>query len=282
MRVLLAMAFSVCLVVKGAPVMALDVVKELGRPELSRAGKLLSGEASELSELRLRGPAIKGKEALIAVFPRPEVVEHHYALVGMARGNNLTVTGYLEMLSVFKNGTSYFSRSLAQRGPCAELDSGSWGWRPVLLPFLLSKDLCPEDLEQIELRWFLPGEGVVELRNFQLVQYQAGEDPLSALQLHTKPNLIMAYVAIVGSLLGLLGAVVGLLVALGVGRKTALLLMWCSVVVSGMLIVLGIYILSLGKSWLLYYPLLLLGVIAVSIFGSLLPVVNKRYSDHAS
>jgi hypothetical protein len=82
-----------------------------------------------------------------------------------------------------------------------------------------------------------------------------------------------------GSLMGILGGLAGWLAPKGVGRS------WMvgafGVFLLGGLVSLcfGIYALTCGQPYGIWYPLLLCGVLFTALTGGLLPVLRRRYAE---
>jgi hypothetical protein len=110
-------------------------------------------QAPPVNLLRLEAPPIDGTR---------------WALQGRIRYERVAAPGYLELWNFFGDGSRYFSRTLAESGPMAQL-VGDSDWRVVLLPFDASGATAP--LVQLELNAVLPGGGVVEIGPLRLVQY---------------------------------------------------------------------------------------------------------------
>ncbi|MFO1022866.1 MAG: hypothetical protein U0903_19545 [Planctomycetales bacterium] len=64
----------------------------------------------------------------------PEITQQMFSLSGWVRHDKIQDGAYLEMWVVFPNGTSYFTRTLADSGPMGQF-KGSSDWRRIELPF---------------------------------------------------------------------------------------------------------------------------------------------------
>lgn len=84
---------------------------------------------------------------------------------------------------------------------------------------------------------------------------------------------------IAGSVLGCVGALIGTLGGLGKARPLVMGLMVAMLVTGVVSLLTGVVALSLGQPYAVYYPLLLLGVIATGVTGPLLPTIRRRYAE---
>jgi hypothetical protein len=99
------------------------------------------------------GPALRvdssrsGIAVRLATIDRPPVEPEGYVVTGQVRYQGVQGRGYLEMWSVFADGSRYFSRTLAATGPLA-LAFGHLGvafFRSSLLPRRSPTPLQPRD-----------------------------------------------------------------------------------------------------------------------------------------
>jgi hypothetical protein len=91
------------------------------------------------------------------------------------------------------------------------------------------------------------------------------------------------YGAIGGTVVGLSGAAIGtfagVLAPRGRGRRWVLGAMLVIVILGIAQLALGIAALSSGQPYGVWYPPALIGLMSAVIFGSLFPVVRKRYAE---
>lgn len=85
--------------------------------------------------------------------------------------------------------------------------------------------------------------------------------------------------AAVGVLGGCLGAAAGVLAPKGKGRGFVLGTMMACAVLGVCLLIAGIFAVSTGQPYGVWYPLVLLGAIMTGVLGGLIPVVRKRYAE---
>lgn len=97
-----------------------------------------------------------------------------------------------------------------------------------------------------------------------------------------EPNTFGAlFGGIGGSAVGVMGGVIGTLAGVfapqGKYRSLVLGLMWAMVVVGAASLVAGVVALVDQQPYAIWYPLLLLGLLSVFLFGFLIPGVRLRY-----
>ena len=203
---------------------------------------------------------------------KPGITESSYAIRGRLSYQDVRGRGYLEMWSHFSDGQAYFSRTLADTGPLSALQ-GSADQREFMLPFFSKAGQLPV---KIEVNIVLPEGGTVTLGKATLIQpapqVKAAGDWWDARQAGWLGGIL-------GSSLGILGAVIGTLSGLGRARRLVLSLTLTTVIVSAFLLVLGVVALVLKQPYAVWYPLLLCGAIGTIVIGSLLPMIKRRYAE---
>lgn len=213
----------------------------------------------------------EGLTVTLAEIRDPGITRPRYAVKGRVGYRDVGGTGYVEMWNVFADG-SYFSRTLAEAGPMAAL-TGSSDWREIALLFDSTGATAPP--EKLVINVVLPARGEVTLSPLVLVELDAGEWPFSA--------GTGASAGLWGGIVGaLLGTVAGLLGWLGSRGKAKLL------VLSGFRILMaagavalaaGLFAFFQGEAYAVYYPLLLLGTIALVVPAGVLPRLRTRYEE---
>ncbi|MBI2840330.1 MAG: hypothetical protein HYX75_18595 [Acidobacteria bacterium] len=265
--------------------LAVDVLEEISWVGLRDAGRLgagsvlAGGTGGDAGTLEIRSVPNQPGPYLIFTIENPGVTRTAYAIVGQVRCDGVEGTGYLEMWSHFPGGGAYFSRTLGESGPMAAL-TGTSGWRPFVLPFFNSVGNPPP--ERLVISVFLPAGGAVFLSSLELVQFAPGEDPLADFaggRQWWSSSQAGVLGGTFGAIIGCIGAIIGWLVSKGRARRAAIGVM-------GTLIVLGVLELAVGAASLMYsqpyhvwYPLMLGGILEVTIFGALLFVARRRYRD---
>ena len=218
--------------------------------------------------LRLVSRSGKGAVFQLAEIRNPGIRGDQYSVVGRVRYGGVEGSGYLEMWSVFAGGGRYFTRTLASSGPLERLH-GTSGWRVFRLPFFLEGHSPPT---RLELNIVLPGRGAVVLGPLSLEQ-SASE---AAWWSERTAGLLGA---IVGSVIGLAGAVVGVFVARGRARRFVLLVLLGMVALGALFLGIALAAVAAGEPRHVWYPALLGGVISFALGVSLLGPVRRRYAE---
>jgi len=239
-------------------------------------GKALApGDGGEFWRLRVER-AEPGPPASLLVLDSPPITADTYAVRGRVRYEAVEGDGFLEMWSTFPDGGRFFSRTLAPNGPLATL-SGSAGWRQFVLPFTSSPE-HPAPV-RLEVNLVLPARGAVELGPLELVQFSPGEDPLATPGQWWTARQAGLVGALLGLVLGGLGAWGGVMGARGRAPSRVVALLW-AVGATG-LGLLGAAVVAeiLSQPWEVYYPLALAGAIAALLAAALLPVARRRRAE---
>jgi hypothetical protein len=243
-------------------------------------------KAVSLAEEPLTITAVPNEHAhLLIELPEPGVSSPVYALKGMLHYEDVRGDAFLQLDNHFGAKGTFITKSLAPTGPLRKI-TGSSDWRPFVLPFYANsgdqadgKLLLPEKLT---LSLYLPGSGTVSVAEVGLYQYANGEDPL---QMYMQAgqwfsNRTAGLIgAIGGTLLGLWGALIGIVSSRGkargfaVGSANALLIIGLASLVA------GIVALGIAQPYAVYYPLLLLGVIIVAVMAMLRRNLSARYEQ---
>ncbi len=82
-----------------------------------------------------------------------------------------------------------------------------------------------------------------------------------------------------GILCGVLGAIGGILAPRGKGRRFVLGSMAVLVVAGAVQLVIGLIALASGQPYGIWYPMVLCGVILVTVIAPLIPLVRTRYAQ---
>jgi hypothetical protein len=238
------------------------------------SGTVLPPEGgSSFHRLRIDG---SGQASTVAIltFERPSVKGPRYALTGQVRYEGIEGVGYLELWNYFPGGGQYFSRTLAESGPMMKLN-GTSGWRTFTLPFDATGAPPPT---RLVFNLVLQGKGVVYFGPLQLVDTPGGVDSRDSggWTLEQTAGLLGG---VGGSLVGGIGALIGVLTALGRARRFVDLAAKLLVILGMSAFVGGLLALSRSQPYAVYYPLLLLGFICAVLPLGLLPMIRKRYED---
>lgn len=200
----------------------------------------------------------------------PDLGRVGFSVRGRVRYSDVAGSGYLEMWSVFADGGRYFSRTLGAEGPMAVV-TGTSDWRPFELPFFLEGAAPPN---RLEINVVLPGSGTVEIGPLEVVRLaEAGSGAWL-------PDRAVGVVgAALGSAIGVLGALVGVLVSRNRGRGFVLPVMTAAAVLGSVLIAASVAAIPAGQPPGIVFLLFVPGVILAAVFGASLPRVRRAYAE---
>jgi hypothetical protein len=235
------------------------VVHSIGWAHEKEAGRLLAGEVLEdEGVLRLTNDTRQPRRVIVLELDSPAVETAQWHLEGQVRYRDLRDEGYLEMLSVLPSG-SFATRTAAKSGPRGKL-TGTSDWRPVWMPFDASmKDERPNKLV---LAIQLPGHATVDLGPFERVAtWLFGLGAMTLLGLAMALSLLVRRRKHRRFVLGTYRAVLG----------TAVLV----------LVVGSVAVIS-GQPTTVYFPLLIVGLLASAIFGVSYRAAKSDFNQHAA
>ncbi len=204
----------------------------------------------------------------VATIDAPQVARRVYAVRGQVRYTDVRERAYLEMWNVFPTLGRYFTRTLSDRGLMKYLE-GSSDWRPFVLPFRIVQG--SEFPTQLIVNVVLPSTGTVHIGPLEVVEFGVLDDPLVEPGAWWGNRMGGMIGGIVGGTFGLLGALIGILCSRGRGRRVALALTTCMIAAGVCCLVLGGVAVLLSQPHVVYYPLLLIGVLVTVI-----PLCNRR------
>lgn len=218
----------------------------------------------------------------LGVIDSPGTLGAHYGVLGLVRCEHVEGTGYLELWSVFTPSERYFTRTMAQVGPMQTL-TGTQAWRAFALPFTQSEHVRAP--QQLEINLVLAGAGIIDIGPLTINSYEKDENAVSDASLNLVPpgqwfGLRTAVYAGAGggALLGLLGALFGLLARRGQARALVLGGLGAFFLAGLVSFGLGIFALIHGQPYAVYYTLLLFGGILTVVSASLWPNLCKQYN----
>ncbi len=257
------------------------LVREISWTALKAEGTLAGGEVvprgagSPFETLRVANPDGMPRTISLFVIDGAGVKSSRYLFRGEVRGEGIEGQAYLEMWSFFAGGGRYFSRTLAQAGPMAAL-GGTFRFRPFLLPFTAEPGMAPEKLA---VNVAFPGRGAVSLGKVSLVELEPGDEFFVAPGSWLTPRQISLFGGIGGSILGLLGAVVGIFASRGQARGLVLALL------KGMFALGVVALLAAVAGWWraqpseLLFTFLLFGVVCTVVPAGLFGKVRRDYEE---
>lgn len=247
---------------------------ELARRGVPLCGRIREGagpEGQAALELTSTNPA--GSRFALLTITNPPVTRAVYALAGQIRYQDVEGRGYLEMWSRIPGRGDFFSRTLAARGPLASLQ-GSSDWRPFVLPFNRANAAPPTALY---LNLVLPGRGRVWISDIRLRESDNFGALVGAWWSDRTGGVIGAAA---GSLIGVLGATVGILVARARARRLVFAIVYLMFAGGILSLVTGLVALVLQQPYAVFYPPLLAGGICVFVIGVTFTGIKRRYQRY--
>jgi len=209
----------------------------------------------------------------------PGVTLPVYAIKGMVRYDSVAGEGFLQMDNHFEGHGTFFTKSLAADGPLQSISGGS-DWRAFTLPFYANQggnELTPD---RITLSVVLPESGTVSLRDLTLYQYADGSDPMRATGQWVAAKTAILFGAFGGALVGVWGGLIGMLAGRGKARGFVMGSATFLLVLGVISLCLGVAAFALGQPYVIFYPLLLIGVIVTLVVGGLRRTLPRRYEAH--
>ncbi|HPC81842.1 MAG TPA: hypothetical protein P5234_00830 [Thermoanaerobaculaceae bacterium] len=273
--------FALALAVAAGTALAADgeeVVARLGwegrsaRPDGASVRVIGGQTGGEAAHLRVERAAPGLPVPLLAI-EAPPVSTSVYAVRGRVRHEGVEGEGFLEMWSVFPDGSRFFSRTLASRGPLRSL-TGTSGWRHFVLPFTTA--VGQPAPSRLEINLVLPGRGVVELGPLELVTFGPGEDPLVVPGSWWTARQAGLVGGLLGLLLGSLGALTGVLASRRRAPRLAVATLVAIGIVGLAALAVGAVALAMRQPWEVFYPLLLGGGIGTALALTLLGGLRRR------
>jgi hypothetical protein len=240
-------------------------LREIEWPSLLPDGARLSPDGS----VSVTSTRSEGLTLTLVEVESPGITKERYAVRGRVRYRDVSGRGYVEMWSVFSEGR-YFTRTEADQGPMRAL-TGSSDWRPIVLPFDSKGAKAPP--ERLILNVVLPGTGEVTLSPLTLVELEPGEWPGAG---GAGAGL---WGGVAGALLGIVAAFLGWLGNQGRARTLVLSGFRLIMAAGGLALAAGLITVLRGLSYDVYYPLLLIGGIALLVPATTLPRLEKRYQE---
>jgi hypothetical protein len=123
-----------------------------------------AGKLDKQAVVEVKGPAEKPVQIL--EIGDPKVPSHRYMLRGKVKYAGVKEDSYVELWNHFRDGKSYFTKTLADQGPLAKIQGDS-DWREITLPFFSEEGYLPEKLV---VNVVVPGEGTIYLTPLTLTK----------------------------------------------------------------------------------------------------------------
>jgi hypothetical protein len=242
-----------------------DTIAEVGWDDTPPAtGRVIDG-AVEIS-------ATDGGGAFpLTTIQDPDVGGTGYEIVGEVRYEGVAEPAYLEMWSVFPDGSRFFSRTLGTDGPMAAPEGDS-GWRAFELPFFLEG--VTSTPSRLELNAVLPSSGRIWIGPVRLVGLGG-----SASTAWWSDRSAGVAGAMAGVIVGIFGASIGMLASRGKARRFVLGTM---TVLAGLGVVLlgaGAIAFASSQPYGVTGSLLLGGGLLVVVAGAMIPATRRVYAQ---
>lgn len=279
---------TLALFLTGSTAIAEDQVTTIRWSELESTGELSSGEIVQASsddsqaaeeELLISNETGQPLTTRLVTIEEPRISKFNYKVQGRIRYEGVEQPGYLEMWNYFSvGGGPYFTKTLSDSGPMGVIHGASAS-RDFVLPFRSSsRSGTPTKLE---INLVLPANGKVWISPLSISEFEENEwGDVTTAEGAWWGNRTAAWLgAILGPLLGIMGAIVGTLSGLGRGRRMAIGICWFSVVFGCICLAAGLIAVGTSQPHVVYFPLLLIGVLSTVIMSSILPTVRKRFED---
>lgn len=257
-----------------------ELLQNLDWRQLEANGAILSGRVEETGvdspayALRISNPKEQAKTFPILVVRNPGIHHGRYAVRGLVSGGGIEKIGYLEMWSVFADGSRFFTRALAPHGPMKRLEN-SFDWRPFELPFL-SREEGPHPV-RLEINLILESKGTVRLSSLTLVGYGPDTGSSTPPPGWWAPAATGWILGLAGALIGLFGMVAGRLATKGRAQGLVIGGLWLILGLGGILLIAAVFSLFRNQPYLVFFPLLLLGVVCLALAPLLLVSIKKRF-----
>lgn len=272
MRRVLASA-TVALLIAARAATAQGVTVDWSRTAVS-GGRALPGEGPDgATALQLRATAPGGTSFHLVTIDDPQITGPAYVVAGQVRYEGVEGQGYLEMWSVLPGGERFFTRTLAGEGVLAALHGDSQ-WRRFELPFVLDGSPAPR---RLEINLVLPGgRGIVWLGPLRLERYTPAPARAQGAWWSERSGILFGVV--LGSLLGVMGATIGVLAGRGKARRLVLGLLGAMVAVGAAFVLVGAAAMLTSQPRYVWYPPLLLGGISTVVGLVLRRPLKLRYA----
>jgi hypothetical protein len=258
-----------------------QVVRTIDWQKLAAANVLTSGtvvaapSAAQRPSLRIVHAASAPATFLLVTIDSPGITTARYAIRGRVKYEGVARASYLEMWNYLPDG-AYFTRSLGESGPMGRLE-GTSEWRAFVLPFSNREGGSPPT--KLVLNLVMMGAGTVEIGPLELVQFSPGQEPFADATAWWGDRQAGILGGVIGSLLGILAAVVGWLGsaarAKGFVLGTLKAVAWLGVAA----VVFGALAPAFRQPYAVYYPLVLLGTISAAVGFSFSRSLGKRYEE---
>jgi hypothetical protein len=267
---------------------AQQTLRELDWQKVASSGELLGGTPVTIdgkSAVKIVSTNDTGLRIQLLRITNPPISKMLYAVTGEIKYEGVKGEGFLEMWNCYppdKPGmfeNKYFSRTLGELGDMGKI-TGTSNWRTFMLPF--DRTGSKAKPTRLEINVVLPAQGTVYLGPIKLVEYDGdlGLQKQGGAAGAWWPDSAAGWIGgIGGSVLGCLGSLLAVLAAKGRCRGFVI---WTSLTLIAMGIiaaVAGVAAVTIGQPYAVWFPLVLLGVLLLSILPFRLRQYQKGYAD---
>lgn len=253
--------------------------------KLANSGQLLGGASSTIdgrAAVKIVSTNDAGLRVQLLRITNPPISKMLYAIVGEVKYDNVEGDGFLEMWNYFpplKPGMpegGYFSRTLGETGEMGKL-SGTSNWRVFTLPF--DRTGGNSKPSRLEINVILPSQGTVYLGPIKLVEYE-GNFGLQKSGGAWWSDQTTAWIGTIeGCVLGGLGGLLAWLASKGRCRGFVVATSYALIGLGILLTLAGLMALPSHQPFAVWFPLLLPGVLLVSIIPPRLKQFRRGYED---
>lgn len=231
-------------------------------PALQEEGKLVSGHIEPVGAEGWQALRISNADSTPTRFPLVVLdglspTTSMFAVDGQVKYRDVEGDAYFEMWTVYPDGRRFFTRTLAETGPLQKI-TGTSEWRAFSLPFNASGPL-PEHVK-LEVNVFMPGAGMIDISPLRIVNLSPD---LFRQQTYWWSGQTAGWIGGgLGAGIGLLGALLAYLVRKGISFRFVRVVLVLELVLGTVCIVAGIVAVVHAQPFFVYYPLLLVGILA--------------------
>lgn len=206
----------------------------------------------------------------VMLIKNPGISEKTYILQGRLRSEVLPGQGYLEMLSTFPNGQSFFSRTLSESGPQAKLQ-GNFNWRFFSLPFEMSSTSTAPQLLTFNIK--APQGSLFYFSDLRLMQAESLDEGWL-----TRKELGLLG-GIFGTLMGCIGALIGILSSRGKAKNFVRTLTNACLTIGAGLLIMGVVAVLRMQPEYMFMSLLLSGAFLILLFAGVRKTIYRAYQE---
>jgi hypothetical protein len=263
-------------------------LREYDWQKLSASGELPGGSPVTIdgkSAVKIVSTNDTGLRVELLQITNPPISKMLYAIAGEIKYEGVKGDGFLEMWNCYppdKPGmfeNKYFSRTLGESGDMGKI-TGTSGWRAFTVPF--DRTGTTAKPTRLEINLILPGQGTVYLGPIKLVEYEGDlglQKSGGAGSVWWSDRAAGWIGGIGGSVLGCLGSILAVLAAKGRCRGFVVWTSLVFIVMGIMAFVMGVAAVVVGQPYAVWFPLLLIGFLLLSILPFRLRQFQKGYED---